>query len=85
MGRQECWTSFGSVLTRHNDLPIQCSVDGRYPTVSHHPSFHKHVLSNYYVPGTKDTKHVTWAEHKVLRVEVSAVWDIEGTGGGAED
>lgn len=29
-------------------------------------------------------KHVTWAEHKILRVEVSGVWDTEGTGAGEE-
>lgn len=45
-----------------------------------------HLLSIYYVPGTEDTtKHVTWAEHKVLRVEVSGAEDPkEGTGAGEE-
>lgn len=38
------------------------------------------------MPGTEDTtKHVTWAEHKVLRVEVSGAEDPkEGTGAGEE-
>lgn len=46
----------------------------------------KHLLSIHYAPGIEDTtKHVTWAEHKVLKEEVSGGQDTkEGTGTGEE-
>lgn len=78
-GGRKAGLPFASALTDTMTYPSN-GGDGCYPTVP--PPFHKHLLSIYYVSGTEDTKHVTWAEHEVLRVEVSAVQGTAGTGGG---
>lgn len=81
MGRQEGGASLCFCSHRHHDPPIKWWWMVGTP-LSHHHSFHKHLLSIYYVSGTEETKHVTWAAHKVLRVEVSAGQGTAGTGGG---
>ena len=90
-GGRKAGLSFDSALTGHsdpwhNDPLIKCSVMAGTPVFPTIHTFNKHLLSIYYVPGTENTtKHVTWAEHKVLRVEVSGVQDTkEGTGAGEE-